>query len=127
MKEGSKNPQPSSYPLLETQQFVKGPDFTLTAMREGVVIGSCLRLRYVGRSTDRLMRLAFQRVEGGVLTGEETIGQIELFKRYEYSGSVPVRKFLLRAAMKENKDNRWISFSIGSSSTILPAHRSGLE
>lgn len=75
------NQQKSNFREIASQ--VKGLSFTTTAMRAGIVVGDMVSVNFVGRNNRNLL-IGFRKVLDGIPAEEQTVEEMELFKRYEY-------------------------------------------
>lgn len=115
------------YKFGETDHFVTGPHFSLTVMREGLVVGDLVSVRFNSQEKVNLggrarFELEFARVTDGRITGVLGFEIVELFKRYMFLLPFDSLSFAIRAAVERHSDHqRSIVFQVASLSKIIKA------
>lgn len=117
---------PPAYTFQETDEYVRGKEFSTGSMREGVVIGREICVRYLGREGKNL-RFMFYRLENNQPVGEGT-ETISMFRRYKYTRTDSGAGFLFRAYTQVQYGNRpQLRFAIQNESVITKTETSGVR
>lgn len=112
------------YTFSEIPQPVYGLDFTATVVKEGVVIGNRLGVKY-RRFRGNLITVEFIPFLNGHPQTDRFEEEMLLFRRYHYhSSSVDVS---LRGTMVKYEGRPFLHFQIGSPFTMVRTRKLGIE